>query len=165
VPRWWGISRDELHAVALYQRTGEETAGNRAAERGTCATRCWASSPIACLRSGWSLSRQALHAGHAHATLPATDAGGHLLPCRRIIAADFPMVTTPSGAAGVELVAPGSKQPRRCRPWERPLAKTLACRIRHWSRVMRAPAAERTTVPGFSWVYSSRFFGRVLGLE
>src|ERR1700726_2022222 len=24
VPRWWGISRDELHAVALYQRAGEE---------------------------------------------------------------------------------------------------------------------------------------------
>jgi hypothetical protein len=24
VPRWWGISRTELHAVTLYQRTGEE---------------------------------------------------------------------------------------------------------------------------------------------
>jgi hypothetical protein len=24
VPRWWGISQDELHAVALYQRAGEE---------------------------------------------------------------------------------------------------------------------------------------------
>jgi hypothetical protein len=24
LPRWWGVSRDELHAVALYQRTGEE---------------------------------------------------------------------------------------------------------------------------------------------
>jgi hypothetical protein len=24
VPRWWGISQDELHAVALYQRSGEE---------------------------------------------------------------------------------------------------------------------------------------------
>lgn len=24
VPRWWGISRNELHAVTLYQRTGEE---------------------------------------------------------------------------------------------------------------------------------------------
>jgi hypothetical protein len=24
VPRWWGISRDELHAVALYQEAGEE---------------------------------------------------------------------------------------------------------------------------------------------
>ncbi|HVC00415.1 MAG TPA: hypothetical protein VNJ12_13940 [Candidatus Dormibacteraeota bacterium] len=24
VPRWWGISRNELHAVALYQRAGEE---------------------------------------------------------------------------------------------------------------------------------------------
>ncbi|HVN92488.1 MAG TPA: hypothetical protein VMT38_02270 [Terracidiphilus sp.] len=24
VPRWWGISRDELHAVNLYQRAGEE---------------------------------------------------------------------------------------------------------------------------------------------
>jgi hypothetical protein len=29
VPRWWGVSRNELHAVALYQRAGEEllTAG------------------------------------------------------------------------------------------------------------------------------------------
>jgi hypothetical protein len=25
LPRWWSISRNELHAVALYQRTGEET--------------------------------------------------------------------------------------------------------------------------------------------
>jgi len=24
LPRWWDVSRDELHAVALYQRTGEE---------------------------------------------------------------------------------------------------------------------------------------------
>ena len=24
LPRWWGISQNELHAVALYQRTGEE---------------------------------------------------------------------------------------------------------------------------------------------
>jgi hypothetical protein len=24
VPRWWGVSRDEMHAVALYQRAGEE---------------------------------------------------------------------------------------------------------------------------------------------
>ena len=24
VPRWWGITRNELHAVTLYQRTGEE---------------------------------------------------------------------------------------------------------------------------------------------
>ena len=24
LPRWWGVSRDELHAVSLYQRAGEE---------------------------------------------------------------------------------------------------------------------------------------------
>jgi hypothetical protein len=24
LPRWWGVSRDELHAIALYQRAGEE---------------------------------------------------------------------------------------------------------------------------------------------
>jgi len=24
LPRWWGVSKDEMHAVALYQRTGEE---------------------------------------------------------------------------------------------------------------------------------------------
>jgi hypothetical protein len=24
LPRWWGVSRNELHAVALYQRSGEE---------------------------------------------------------------------------------------------------------------------------------------------
>ena len=24
LPRWWGVSRDELHAITLYQRTGEE---------------------------------------------------------------------------------------------------------------------------------------------
>jgi hypothetical protein len=24
LPRWWGVSRNELHAVTLYQRTGEE---------------------------------------------------------------------------------------------------------------------------------------------
>ena len=24
LPRWWGVSRDELHAAALYQRAGEE---------------------------------------------------------------------------------------------------------------------------------------------
>jgi hypothetical protein len=31
VPRWWGVSRNELHAVALYQRAGEEllTAGTK----------------------------------------------------------------------------------------------------------------------------------------
>ena len=24
LPRWWNVSQNELHAVALYQRTGEE---------------------------------------------------------------------------------------------------------------------------------------------
>ena len=24
LPRWWGVSQNELHAVTLYQRTGEE---------------------------------------------------------------------------------------------------------------------------------------------
>ena len=24
LPRWWGVTRNELHAVTLYQRTGEE---------------------------------------------------------------------------------------------------------------------------------------------
>jgi hypothetical protein len=27
LPRWWGVSRDELHAITLYQRAGEELLG------------------------------------------------------------------------------------------------------------------------------------------
>jgi hypothetical protein len=27
LPRWWGVSRNELHAIALYQRSGEELLG------------------------------------------------------------------------------------------------------------------------------------------
>ena len=30
LPRWWGVSRNELHAVTLYQRTGEELLGTAA---------------------------------------------------------------------------------------------------------------------------------------
>ncbi len=29
LPRWWGVTRNELHAVALYQRTGRGVAGFR----------------------------------------------------------------------------------------------------------------------------------------
>ena len=32
LPRWWGISREELHAVALYQQTGEELLGKAAGD-------------------------------------------------------------------------------------------------------------------------------------
>jgi len=32
LPHWWGISRNELHAVALYQRTGEEILSASAAD-------------------------------------------------------------------------------------------------------------------------------------
>ncbi|MGA9797661.1 MAG: hypothetical protein WBQ68_01525 [Terriglobales bacterium] len=38
LPRWWGVTKNELHAVALYQRTGEElvaAAAQDAALRGT----------------------------------------------------------------------------------------------------------------------------------
>ena len=32
LPRWWGVSRNELHAVALYQRVGEELLGAAASK-------------------------------------------------------------------------------------------------------------------------------------
>jgi hypothetical protein len=32
LPRWWGISQNELHAVALYQRTGEELLASSATD-------------------------------------------------------------------------------------------------------------------------------------
>ena len=50
LPRWWGVNRNELHAVTLYQRTGEELLDGRGREGGIARQRCWPFSPIACPR-------------------------------------------------------------------------------------------------------------------
>ena len=46
LPRWWGVTRNELHAVTLYQRTGEELLA-AAAQDEELRGRCWRFSPSA----------------------------------------------------------------------------------------------------------------------
>ena len=109
VPRWWGISRDELHAVALYQRAGEELL--EAAQQneelrlqlmGIFADRM---SP-----QRMEFVEQSLHAGHA------TQLCVQLMPADTFyLAAEyrrrFSDRTNSFGTAGVELVALAQSNP------------------------------------------------------
>ncbi len=40
LPRWWGVTQNELHAVTLYQRTGEELLAARQRMK-SCEPACW----------------------------------------------------------------------------------------------------------------------------
>jgi hypothetical protein len=69
LPRWWGVSRNELHAVSLYQRAGEEllvAAASNEGLRGQVMTIL--SGRMVPQRSVWL--EQALRAGHAEVVLP-----------------------------------------------------------------------------------------------
>ena len=58
LPRWWGVTRNELHAVTLYQRTGEELLAAAAQDEDTARRRCWTFFPSAWPRSAPSRSRK-----------------------------------------------------------------------------------------------------------
>jgi hypothetical protein len=109
VPRWWGISRDELHAVALYQRAGEELL--EAAQQNEDLR----NHVLGIFSDRMSPQRtefveQALHAGHA------TQLCLQLMPADTFyLAAEyhrrFSDRKNSFGAAGVELVALAQSNP------------------------------------------------------
>jgi len=109
VPRWWGISRNELHAVALYQRSGEElliaaeqNEDLRAQVLSICSDRM---SP-----QRLEFVEQALHAGHG------TQLAIQLMPADTFyLAAEFHRRYSDGkdsfGSAGAELASLGQSDP------------------------------------------------------
>src|SRR6202163_2115322 len=101
LPRWWGVTRNELHAVTLYQRTGEELL-TAAAENEKVRD------AVLGILSDWMLPQRseevekALRTGHAEKALAETAPGETFY-----LAAEFrrrsPGDTSHWGAAGKEL--------------------------------------------------------------
>ncbi len=109
MPRWWGISRDELHAVALYQRAGEELleAAQQDDDLRIQVMRIF-SDRMSSQRT--EFVEQALHAGHA------TQLCLQLMPADTFyLAAEyhrrFSDRKNSFGAAGVELAALAQSNP------------------------------------------------------
>ncbi len=116
VPRWWGVSQNELHAVALYQRAGEELLAASVKDellRGKVMT-------ILVDRVSPQRSEQlerALHADHVSEILP------HMMPADTFyLMAEFqrryPGETGSSGAATLELQDLSRQHPEQVN-WKR----------------------------------------------
>jgi len=116
VPRWWSVSRDELHAVALYQRTGEELL---TASVGSEALR---SKVVGILSDRMGPQRleqveQALRAGHAEqATLRMMPADTFYLATE--FRRKFPQEAASSGPLSQELESLSGQHPAEV-SWER----------------------------------------------
>ncbi len=109
VPRWWGVSPSELHAVALYQRTGEELL---TASLGDQALRSKVL-PILSDRMGPEVLEQveaALRSGNlANADLRLTPADAFYLAAE--FRRRFPAETDSCGPAGKELESLSRRNP------------------------------------------------------
>src|SRR5258707_153938 len=69
LPRWWGVTRNELHAITLYQRAGEELiAGATSNEELRGHVMTILSARMVPQRSLWL--EHALREGHAEEVLP-----------------------------------------------------------------------------------------------
>jgi hypothetical protein len=116
LPRWWNVSQSELHAVALYQRTGEEilTASAKDAELRT--------KVLAILSERTNPRRLAqieegLRAGHASEILPRmTPADTFYLTAE--FQRSYPGEAGPWGTASEELQALSRQDPEQVN-WER----------------------------------------------
>lgn len=116
VPRWWKVSRNEMHAVALYQRTGEElltaSVQNETLRKKVINILDDRMAPQTSERL-----EQALHSGRLAEALP------ELLPADTFyLAAEyrrrFPEETDPFGPAGRELESLSQRYPQEVN-WER----------------------------------------------
>jgi len=116
VPRWWSVSRNELHAVALYQRTGEELLTV------SVGSEVLRSKVVSILSERVGPQRleqveQRLRAGHAE------EATVRLMPADTFYLATefrrrFPEEAASSGAAAQELESLSRQQPAEVN-WER----------------------------------------------
>ena len=94
VPRWWGVTRNELHAVALYQRAGEEILTAAAKDEKLRET-------VMNILADRMLSErvvrvnEALRAGTREGTDPADDSGGNILSGDGIPPTSFPENAAP----------------------------------------------------------------------
>ena len=91
VPRWWNVSSNELHAVALYQQAGEELLRMPRRTKNCAAVMSILFERMAPQRAERVESLRAKPPSSRH----ASDARGHLLPGRRI-SHRFPDHTYPS---------------------------------------------------------------------
>jgi hypothetical protein len=101
LPRWWGVTRNELHAVTLYQRSGEELV-EAAAEKEQVRQTVMGILSDRMLPQRSEDVEKALRAGHAQEAL------GQIAPAETLyLAAEFrrrsPGDTSHWGAAGKEL--------------------------------------------------------------
>ena len=115
VPRWWNVSRNELHAVSLYQRTGEElmvaAAGNETLRNQVIGILSERVGP-----QRLEQVEQALRAGHA------AEAATRIMPADSFFLAAEVLRTSPdaasSGPAGQELENLSRQYPAEV-SWER----------------------------------------------
>jgi len=116
VPRWWGVSRNELHAVSLYQRSGEELLAASTSNEDL------RSKLVAILSDRMGPQRleqveQALRAGHAEEAIV------QMMPADTFyLAAEFrrkfPQEAAASGPLGQELESLARQYPAEVR-WKR----------------------------------------------
>jgi len=116
LPRWWAVSRSELHAVTLYQRSGEELlAAAAGSEDLRTKVMSILSDRMAPLRSGQTL--QALRTGRMAEMSPTiTPADSFYLAAE--FRRRFPGESGHSGPAGQELEGLASQHPSEV-SWER----------------------------------------------
>ncbi len=112
LPRWWGISANELHAVALYQKSGEEilTAAAKDAQLRAKVISILSDrmAPRRLERTEQALQSPARHGSSAS----ANDARGHLLSCRRVpqkVPCRCPVLWTGESTTG-QSVSTGSRR-------------------------------------------------------
>ena len=160
LPRWWGVSHNELHAVALYQHTGEELLATAASHDAVRATVTTILSNRVLPQRAADVDR-ALRAGHADEAL------AQLAPSEVFYLASeyrrrFPGKTDDSAAAGKELEALSQSDPDAVR-WERISADfgvPHPALAQSYSRELLEPEA-LSCLPGLF----QPFDGRVLGFH
>jgi hypothetical protein len=116
LPRWWGVSRDELHAITLYQRAGEELL-TASATNPDLRTKTMAILSDRITPQSREQLEQVLESGHvADGTLPVMPADTFYLAgeYRR----KFPDDVSSWGAAGQELQKLSEQHPQEV-SWEK----------------------------------------------
>jgi hypothetical protein len=116
LPRWWTVSNHEMHAIALYQKSGEELLAASSKDE---ALRKQVTDILSDRMTPQSLSRlqQVIHSGHLDSLLP------ELMPADTFYLAvefrrRFPQSINAGGAAGAELSDLFSRYPTELR-WDR----------------------------------------------
>ncbi|MGA9389186.1 MAG: hypothetical protein WBV69_01950 [Candidatus Sulfotelmatobacter sp.] len=154
LPRWWDVSQDELHAVALYQRTGEELLTFSATDERL------RSKVMAILSERMNPQRseqieQGLRTGHAVEVLPRmTPADTFYLTAE--VQRRYPEETGPWGTASQELQALSRQHPEQIN-WRR-LSHDFGVPHPMLAETYGSELLNVGNLPTFTG-YSSRFLG------